>query len=102
MTSTAQTATEAVRQQADAGSSESGEASAPVSNVPVNIGVMVNKMPVTLSGKPSYVFVDVFDRIDFDLSRPMGRRIVTELNGRPAEYLETIHNGDVIDIYWSN
>lgn len=92
----------AAGQKTDADSSVGGETSAPVSNVPVSIGVMVNQMPVTLSGKPSYVFVDVFDRIDFDLSRPMGKSIVTLLNGRQAEYLETLHNGDVIDIYWSN
>lgn len=102
MTSTTQTTAEAAGQKTDADGSAGVETSAPVSNVPVSIGVMVNKMPVTLSGKPSYVFVDVFDRIDFDLSRPMGKRIVTELNGRPAEYLEEIHNGDVIDVYWSN
>ena len=63
---------------------------------------MVNRSPVTLSGKPSYVFVDVFDKIDFDLTRPKGKNIVTSLNGKPAQYMETLHDGDVIDIYWSN
>ena len=65
-----------------------------------NIVVLVNKAPVTLSGKAEYIFVDVFDRIDFDLSRPRGKGIVTTLNGRPAQYMEPIHDGDVIEIYW--
>ena len=69
---------------------------------PTTIIVVVNRSPVTLSGKPSYVFVDVFDKIDFDLTRPKGKNIVTSLNGKPAQYMETLHDGDVIDIYWSN
>jgi len=62
--------------------------------------VMVNQIPVTLNGKKNYVFVDVFDYIDFDLSNPDGSDIVTNLNGRQAEYMEGLSNGDVIDIYW--
>jgi len=62
--------------------------------------VIVNQIPVTLNGKKNYVFVDVFDYIDFDLSNPDGSDIVTNLNGRQAEYMEGLSNGDVIDIYW--
>ena len=69
---------------------------------PTTIIVVVNRSPVTLSGKASYVFVDVFDKIDFDLTRPKGKNIVTSLNGKPAQYMETLHDGDIIDIYWSN
>jgi hypothetical protein len=61
---------------------------------------MVNQSPILLEGKGDYVFVDVFDKIDFDLSRPRGRGIVTTLNGRQAEYMEPIRDGDVIEIYW--
>ncbi len=64
------------------------------------ISVIVNKMPINLDGKSSYVFVDVFDYIDFDLSAAAGRVIVTRLNGRTAEYLEELHDGDVLEIYW--
>jgi cell division protein FtsA len=64
------------------------------------ITVMVNQSPILLEGKGDYVFVDVFDKIDFDLSRPRGRGIVTTLNGRQAEYMEPIRDGDVIEIYW--
>lgn len=65
-----------------------------------NIGVIVNHSPVILKGKSSYVFVEVFDYIDFDLTKSNGRSIVTNLNGRPAEYMEELHEGDVIEIYW--
>lgn len=67
---------------------------------PYNITVMINKAPVTLSGKKFYVFVDIFEFYDFNLSNAEGRIIVTELNGRTAEYMEELKGGDVIDIYW--
>ena len=71
-------------------------------DIGMSIHVTVNKQPVTLSGKQEYVFVDVFQYIDFDLSKPQGSGIVTRLNGRDAQYMENIHNGDVIDIYWKH
>ncbi len=71
-------------------------------NEPVEkqIGVIINGRTYILKGKPEYVFVDVFDYIDFDLSRPKGSGIVTNLNKQPAQYMETLKHGDVIDIYW--
>lgn len=64
--------------------------------------VVVNQRPVTLQGKSTYVFVDVFDYIDFDLGDSRGRSIVTLLNGRPAQYMEPLQRGDVINIYWQS
>ena len=66
----------------------------------LSIQIIVNRTPVTLSGKDSYVYVDVFEAIEFDLSRPRGKGIVTTLNGRAAQYMEPIHSGDVIEVYW--
>lgn len=70
--------------------------------VPVSIGVIVNARPVVLKGKPSYVFVDVFDFIDFDTKTVQGKALITKIDNRPAEYMEPIHEGAVIDIYWEN
>ncbi len=64
------------------------------------ISVIVNHRPVFLTGKPYYIFVDIFDYYDFDLSKSQGKAIVTMLNGRSAEYMETLKSGDQIDIYW--
>lgn len=66
------------------------------------VHVTVNGAPIFMSGKKEYVFVDVFQYIEFDLSKPQGSGIVTKLNGRDAQYMETIHSGDVIDIYWKH
>lgn len=69
---------------------------------PVSIQVTVNNEQIRLTGKRSYIFVDVFEYIDFDLSKPQGSGIVTTLNGREAQYMEKIKSGDVIEIYWKD
>ena len=69
--------------------------------LPVSIGVLVNHSPVTLKGKAEYVFVDVFDYIDFDTSKVQGKELITTLNGVKAEYLQSIKNGDIIEIRWN-
>lgn len=66
----------------------------------VPITVSVNGMPVTMTGKASYVFVDVFDYIDFDLSKPQGARVVTKRNGQISRYMGIVENGDVLEVYW--
>lgn len=64
------------------------------------VQVTVNKEPITMSGKKDYIYVDVFDYIEFNLNDSRGRSIVTLLNGENAEYTAVLKNGDVIDIYW--
>lgn len=70
--------------------------------IPMSIQVTVNGEAIRLEGKTAYIFVDVFDYIDFDLSVPQGSGVATELNGRGAQYMEPIHSGDVIKIYWKD
>lgn len=67
-----------------------------------SISVVVNGKAITMSGKSAYVYVDVFDYIDFDLTKRQGSGIVTTLNGAPAEYLKEINTGDNIEIYWED
>ncbi len=66
------------------------------------ITVFVNGSPVTLTGKPEYVFVDVFDFIDFDLSKPQGSAVVTNHNGNTAGYMDPLNEGDRLEIFWKN
>ncbi len=66
----------------------------------VEISVNVNGSPVRLKGKESYIFVDVFDYIDFDLKASNGRAIATKLNGKNALYGAKLSEGDKIDIEW--
>lgn len=69
--------------------------------ISIPMTVMVNGSPVVLTGKPEYVFVDVFNFIDFDLSTAKGT-LVTTINGAPAQHLKRLKDGDVLDIHWEN
>ena len=46
------------------------------------------------------MFVDVFDFIDFDLSKANGRTIVTRVNGREAEYTQELFAKDQVEVFW--
>ena len=61
---------------------------------------IVNGEPVELSGKDTYIFVDIFTHISFDLQAGKGRAIATVINGRDARFSEELHEGDKIELYW--
>lgn len=65
------------------------------------IKVKVNNEYITLKDKKSYIFVDVFNYVKFDLSISKGR-IILLLNDKKAGYNDTIEDGDEIKIYWDN
>lgn len=72
----------------------------PKEDEPVELTVMVNESPITLKGKSSYVFVDVFEYINFDLHAGNGRAVVTRLNGEFPSYMAELQEGDNIEVYW--
>ena len=62
--------------------------------------LIVNGKPLAIhKTKESVVFVDVFDHIDFDLSKPQGI-LNLKLNGERARYTDVLKSGDAIDIQW--
>ncbi len=64
------------------------------------VTVMINGKPVTLTGKSAYILVDIFDFYEFDLTKPQGKSVVLNLNGEAGDYMASIKDGDVIDLYW--
>jgi sulfur carrier protein ThiS len=65
--------------------------------------VAVNGQVITMKGKEQYIFVDIFDYIDFDLKSPKGRKIVTKVNGVPvANYMQELPEGAIIELYWED
>ena len=76
------------------------DASSNANEIPIPLNVIINKEPVTLTGKSKYVFVDIFDFIDFDTRDSRGRAIVTLINGERCGYSDRLKAGDKIDIYW--
>jgi molybdopterin converting factor small subunit len=71
-------------------------------NISVNnreIKVYVNDKEIIMRGKETYIFVDIFDYIDFNLKNPKGK-IICLVNGRNASYMENINAEDKIEVYW--
>lgn len=64
------------------------------------VQVIANGVPVLMTGKRDYIFVDIFDYIHFDLSTPQGSGVETKRNGQHAQYMDRLENGDVLEIYW--
>lgn len=64
------------------------------------ITIYINSQPVRLTGKPHYIFVDLFDFYEFDLSAAAGRSIVTNINGRRAQFSGALNAGDQIELGW--
>ncbi|MFT9493699.1 cell division protein FtsA [Anaerosolibacter sp.] len=47
-----------------------------------------------------FIFVDVFNYIDFDRTKSKGS-LVLKLNGQRANYTDTISQGDQIEVFWN-
>lgn len=64
------------------------------------INVIINGKSVKIPTDKSLIFVDIFKYYPFDPEASKGNRVVLKLNGRYANYTDTIKNGDTIEIYW--
>lgn len=66
--------------------------------------VALNQHQVELYPKDDgapYQFVDMLNFVDIDPSKPQGN-IALKLNGADASYLDEIHDGDQIEIFWDS
>ena len=64
------------------------------------IVVAINGESVVLTGKASYIFVDILDFYPFDMSTATSSRLVTKVNGEIADFTTSLCNHDSIDLYW--
>ena len=72
----------------------------PLPNAGTSIGITVNDTPITLTGKESYIFVDIWNVYNFDTHSGNGRAIVTTINGKKCGFSDPLHDGDIVKIYW--
>lgn len=71
-------------------------------NIEDTIKVTINNEEITIKkNKGKVIFVDIFNYIDFDLSKPRGTLIMM-LNGKVPKYTDELRQGDVIQLYWEN
>ncbi len=68
----------------------------------MSLDVIVNGSVIQIPNhKKEVVFVDIFNHIEFDLTKPQGI-LVLKLNGERAKYTDLLKTGDVIDVFWNN
>ncbi|GFP74999.1 cell division protein FtsA [Clostridium fungisolvens] len=65
----------------------------------ITIKVFANGESKELKGKKEYVFVDIFNYIEFDLTAVKGRLNLL-LNGESAAYTDKLNEGDKIEVFW--
>lgn len=63
------------------------------------ITVTINGSKINLEGNKQYIFVDIFNYIEFDPSTRRGV-VVLKRNGAVARYTDILKDGDSIEIYW--
>lgn len=66
----------------------------------VSLSLTVNGQIVTLTGKNSYIFVDILDAYSFDTSSRHGEEVVMTLDGEKAEFMTPVHEGATVELYW--
>ena len=64
------------------------------------ISVTVNNKKITLSGKANYVFVDIFDKYEFDLHTVKGSTLIQKINGEDAQHFSPLSDGAIVELYW--
>ena len=89
----AETVEEIVPKEADTAIEKNQEPDFPV------LFLTANGKAVTLQGKRSYIFVDIFDHIEFDRSQVKGK-LVVKRNGETASYFDVLENDDILEVYW--
>ncbi|NWO25061.1 pilus assembly protein PilM [Peptostreptococcaceae bacterium oral taxon 081] len=76
------------------------ETSDDVQSVKKSITVIYNGSMITIKSKRDKIlFIDIFDNIDFDRSKPKGNLIMKH-NGNTAELTSELRNGDRVEIFW--
>lgn len=65
-----------------------------------DINVTFNGKPITLKGQKDYIFINIFNYVDFNLKDAKGI-INLKLNGDKVGYTEKINDGDNIEVYWT-
>ena len=64
------------------------------------MNVIVNGLPVVLTGHEKYRLVDVLDFYEFDTSGHSGKEAVIRVNGKPADFTAPVGENSQIELYW--
>jgi cell division protein FtsA len=68
----------------------------------VEIPIKVNGKKMVLAGKRDYIFVDVYNLINFDPSEGNGRQLIIKINGEKCGYSDALHENDEVEVFWKD
>ncbi len=71
-------------------------------NEATELPITINGKKRVLSGKKDYIFVDIYNVINFDPNESNGRPLITKINGRKCGYSDELHENDEVEVYWNN
>ena len=66
----------------------------------VDMPININGKDMILSGKKDYIFVDIYNLIDFDPNAGNGRPLVIRINGVKCGYADELHPNDKVECFW--
>ncbi len=66
-----------------------------------SIVITFNGIPMTLSGKSEYRFVDASDQSGFDIKKPQGNNLLMTVNKMNAAFIDLIKDGDSLELHWT-
>ncbi len=68
----------------------------------VDLPVKINGKNMVLSGKKDYIFVDIYNVIDFDPNAGNGRPLIIRINGEKCGYSDELHANDEVECFWKD
>ena len=68
----------------------------------VDLPININGKDMVLSGKKDYIFVDIYNLINFDPNAGNGRPLVIRINGEKCGYADELHPNDKVECFWQN
>ena len=68
----------------------------------VDVPIKINGKNMVLSGKKDYIFVDVYNLINFDPNEGNGRPLVIKINGEKCGYADPLHENDEVEVFWED
>ena len=64
------------------------------------VQVTVNDSVVLLTGKESYILVDILDFYPFDIQEGVGKSLILQVNDQLADFTTKLNDYDQVKIYW--
>ncbi len=66
----------------------------------IDMPIKINGKKMVLKGKRDYIFVDVYNLINFDPNEGAGRPLIIKINGEKCGFSDSLHANDEVEVRW--